>query len=60
MMKQLKLAAVLLGLSLFRSALYADVTLQSTAEMEDTWKLQTSKNTLTDKAPVTGEDTWIF
>jgi len=59
-MKQLKLAAVLLGLSVFGSAVYADVTLQSTAEMEGTWKLQTSKNTLTDKAPVTREDTWIF
>jgi hypothetical protein len=60
MMKQLSLAAVLLGLSVFGSAVYADVTLQSTAEMEGTWKLQTSKNTLTDKDPVTREDTWIF
>jgi hypothetical protein len=60
MMKQINLAAVLLGLSIFGSAVYADVTLQSTAEMEGTWKLQTSKNTLTDKDPVTREDTWVF
>ncbi|MSP27043.1 MAG: hypothetical protein EXR80_00970 [Methylococcales bacterium] len=59
-MKQLKLASVLLGLSIFGSAVYADVTLQSTAEMEGTWKLQTSKNKLTDKDSVTREDTWVL
>jgi hypothetical protein len=60
MMKQINLAAVLLGLSIFGSAVYADVTLQSAEEMEGTWKLQTSKNTLTDKDPITREDTWVF
>ena len=48
-MKQINLAAVLLGLSIFGSTVYADVTLQSRDEVQGTWKLQSTKNSLTDK-----------
>ncbi len=54
------LGTILLILFAFTSAVYADITLQSKEEVEGTWKLETSKNSLTDKAPVTREDTWVF
>jgi len=59
-MKQIKLAAVLLGLLVFVSAVYADVTLQSKEEVQGTWKLQYTKNSLTDKQAIDREDTWVF
>ncbi len=59
-MKKYNLAAALLLLSLVTSAAYADITLQSKEEVEGTWKLESSKNSLTDKAPVAREDTWVF
>jgi len=60
MMKQLFLTTVLLGLFVFGSTVYADVTVQSKEEVEGTWKLQSTKNSLTDKQPINREDTWIF
>ena len=59
-MKKINLAAVLLGLSLFGSAVYADVTLQSKEEVQGTWKLQSTKNSLNDKQAIDREDTWVF
>jgi len=59
-MKKINLAAMLLILSLFTSAIYADITLQSKEEVEGTWKLQSTKNSLTDKEAIKREDTWIF
>lgn len=59
-MKQLSLAVVLLGLSLFGIAGYADVVLKSTDEVQGSWKLQTTKNSINDRRPVTREDTWEF
>jgi hypothetical protein len=59
-MKFINLAAVLLGLSAFASAVYADVTLQSKEEVEGTWKLQSTKNSLNDKQAIDREDTWVF
>ena len=59
-MKKINLAAVLLGLSLFGSAVYADVTLQSKEEVHGTWKLQYTKNSLNDKQTIDREDTWVF
>jgi len=59
-MKKIKLAALLLGLSLFASAVYADVTLQSKAEVNGTWKLKSTTNSLNDKQAVNREDTWVF
>jgi len=59
-MKKINLAAVLLVLSIFGSTVYADVTLQSKDEVEGTWKLQSTKNSLTDKQAIDREDTWVF
>jgi len=59
-MKRINLAAILLILSAFTSAVYADITLQSKEEVEGTWKLQHTKNSLTDKESIPREDTWIF
>lgn len=59
-MKKINLASALLLLSTVTSTVFADVDLQSKEEVEGSWKLQYSKNTLTDKDPVTREDTWVF
>lgn len=59
-MKKINLAAVLLGLSVFGSAVYGDVAVQSKEEIEGTWKLQSTKNSLTDKQAIDREDTWVF
>lgn len=59
-MKIINLAAVLLGLSIFVSTVYADVNLQSKDEVQGTWKLQYTKNSLTDKNAIDREDTWVF
>jgi len=59
-MKKINLATVLLGLSVFASAVYADVTLQSKEEVEGSWKLQSTKNSLNDKQAIDREDTWVF
>ncbi len=59
-MKRINVAAILLALSVFTGAVYADITLESTAEVEGTWKLDHSKNSLTDKDAVPREDTWVF
>jgi hypothetical protein len=59
-MKKINVAAILLILSAFTSAVYADVTLESKSEVEGTWKLQYTKNSLTDKEALNREDTWVF
>lgn len=59
-MKKINLTALFLGLSLLGSAVYADVTLQSKEEVEGTWKLQSTTNSLKDKQPIDREDTWVF
>ena len=59
-MKIINLAAMLLILSAFTSAVYADITLQSKEEVEGTWKLDHTKNSLADKEPTERVDTWIF
>jgi hypothetical protein len=59
-MQKIKLAAVLLGLSVFASAVYADVELKSKEEVQGVWKLQYTKNSLTDKQAIDREDTWVF
>jgi hypothetical protein len=59
-MKKTNPAAMLLILSVLSSAVYADITLQSKDEVEGTWKLDHTKNSLTDKDSVSREDTWIF
>ena len=59
-MKKIKLAALLLGLSVFASTVYADVEIKSKDEVQGTWKLQYTKNSLTDKQAIDREDTWVF
>ncbi|MDD5275624.1 MAG: hypothetical protein PHR16_06050 [Methylovulum sp.] len=59
-MKKITPALVLLGLSVFGSVVYADVSLQSKGEVNGTWKLQYSKNSLNDKQSIDREDTWVF
>lgn len=59
-MKKINPAAVLLVLSLFGSTVYADITLQSKEEVQGTWKLQYTKNSLNDKQAIDREDTWVF
>jgi hypothetical protein len=59
-MKRINLAVILLVLSVFTSAVYADITLQSKEEVEGTWKLQSTKNSLADKEAIPREDTWVF
>lgn len=59
-MKRLNLAAMLLGFSVFAGAVYADVALQSKEEVHGAWKLQSTKNSLTDKQAIDREDTWVF
>jgi len=59
-MKKINIAAVLLGLSVIGNAVYADVTLKSKEEVQGTWKLQSTKNSLTDKQAIDREDTWVF
>ncbi len=59
-MKKINLAALFLGLTAFGCTVYADVTLQSKEEVQGTWKLQSTKNSLSDKQAIDREDTWIF
>jgi hypothetical protein len=59
-MKKINLAVMLLILSVVTSAVYADVALKSKEEVEGTWKLDHTKNSLTDKESIPREDTWIF
>ncbi|MDD1627616.1 MAG: hypothetical protein LUQ26_09115 [Methylococcaceae bacterium] len=59
-MKKINLAVVLLVLSVFGSVVYADVTLQSKEEVQGTWKLESTKNSLNDKQSIAREDTWVF
>ena len=59
-MKKINLTAMLLILSAFTSAVYADITLQSKEEVEGTWKLDHTKNSLTDKESIERVDTWVF
>lgn len=51
---------MLLGLSVFAGAVYADVDLKSKDEVQGAWKLQYTKNSLTDKQAIDREDTWVF
>jgi len=59
-MKKINLAAMLLILTAFTSAVYADIALQSKEEVEGTWKLDHTKNSLTDKESIERPDTWVF
>lgn len=61
MMKKILLQIMLLLVFfLAGNAVYADVAVQAKEEVEGEWKLQTTKNSLNDRRPVTREDTWVF
>jgi len=59
-MKQIILATILASLSFFGSVAYSEVNVQSKEEVEGAWKVQSTKNSLTDKNPISREDTWVF
>ncbi len=59
-MKQIIRTTVLLSLFIYGSTVNAEGKLQSKEEVQGTWKLQTTKNSLTDKKPIDREDTWVF
>ncbi|CAD6882301.1 hypothetical protein [Methylomonas albis] len=59
-MKKIKLAAVLLGLSVFSGLSFADIPLQSKEEMQGSWKLEYTKKSVTSTDTIKREDTWTF
>jgi hypothetical protein len=59
-MKQIILATILASLSCYVTTAYSDVNVKSKEEVEGNWKVQSTKNSLTDKNPITREDTWVF
>ena len=59
-MKKTHISALLLSLSLFTATASADIELKAKEEIQGTWKLQHTTNSLTDKQTVTREDTWVF
>lgn len=60
-MKKVNQAAVLLALAFSTNVVLADIDLKSKEEVSGTWKLQSTKNTSSEKeAALPREDTWVF
>lgn len=59
-MKRIKLASMLLGLSLFATAVFAEVTLQSKDDVVGAWKLDHTKKNAASQEDIKREDTWTF
>ena len=59
-MKKLKLASVLLGLSVFSGLVSADVPLQSKEDVQGSWKLEYTKKSASASETIKREDTWTF
>ena len=59
-MKNLKLAAFLLGLSLLAPSVYADTAIKSKDELNGTWKLDYTRKSSTATENIKREDTWSF
>jgi len=61
-MKKINVGALslVLGLSIFASTVNADIELKAKEEIQGTWKLEHTTNSLTDKQTVNREDTWVF
>lgn len=59
-MKKISAAVVLLGLSLCVPAAYADTPLQSTGEVNGSWKLDHTKKNAASEENLKREDTWNF
>jgi hypothetical protein len=60
-MKKVNLASMLLVLSVVTNVAFADVELKSSDEVTGTWKLESTKNTASEKeVALPREDTWVF
>ena len=60
-MKKVNQVAVLLALAFSTNVVLADIDLKSKEEVSGTWKLQSTKNTSSEKeAALPREDTWVF
>ena len=59
-MKKIKLASMLLGLSLFATAVFAQVALQSKDDVVGAWKLDHTKKNAASQEIIKREDTWTF
>ncbi len=59
-MNKLKLALIPFILTVISNAAYGDISLQSVKEVEGTWKLHHTTNSLTDKNIIERQDTWVF
>ncbi|GAB6141537.1 hypothetical protein JCM14076_22660 [Methylosoma difficile] len=59
-MKPVNLTALALALCLSAQLAYADIAITSKDDINGTWKLQYTKNSLTAKETIPRVDTWIF
>lgn len=60
-MKKINIASMLFVFSAFTNVVFADVDLKSKEEVVGTWKLESTKNTASEKeVALPREDTWIF
>jgi hypothetical protein len=60
-MKKVNVASLLFVLSIFGTTAFADVELKSQDEVAGTWKLESTKNTASEKeVAAPREDTWVF
>lgn len=60
-MKKVNQAVIALALAFSANIAFADVELQSKDEVSGTWKLQSTKNTASEKeVAMPREDTWVF
>jgi hypothetical protein len=60
-MKKLNQAAMLLALAFSANTVFADIDLKSKDEVVGTWKLESTKNTASEKeVALPREDTWVF
>lgn len=60
-MKKINQASLLFIASIFATGVFADIDVQSKDEVVGTWKLESAKNTTSEKeVPSPREDTWVF
>lgn len=59
-MKKGNLTFVFLGLSIFVSAVYAEIAFKTSEEVEGAWKLEYTQRYMTDSQSIKREDTWTF
>ena len=51
---------MLFGLTVFANFVYADSAFKTSEEVEGTWKLEYTKNSMSASETIKREDTWIF